>query len=213
MDYELLRGLSDEDRRAVLATATRRRFRRGEVLFHEGDPGDTFHQIAKGHVAIRVSTPSGDVGTLAVLGLGEGFGEQCLLDPHARRTATAVAIEATETLVLTRDQFADLRARHHTVDDLLLVHLARQVRRLSEQMIEALYLSADKRVLRRLLDAHLLFDGDVVPLTQEDLATMAGTTRPTANRVLQRAADDGMVVLGRGKVEVLDRDALASRAR
>ena len=52
----------------------------------------------------------------------------------------------------------------------------------------------------------------VVPLRQDDLATMVGTTRPTANRVLQQLVDDGLVTLGRGRIEIDDLDALAARA-
>lgn len=213
MEYALLQGLGEDDRRAVLAAAVRRRFKKGEVVFHEGEPGDTFHHIAKGRVAIRISTPTGDVATLRVLGPGDLFGEQCLLDDDARRTATVVALEPVETLALTRDEFQGLRAEHASVDDVLVRHLANQVRRLSDQVAESLYVSAEKRVLRRLLEVETMWGGGVVPLTQEDLATMAGTARPTANRVLQAAASDGLVALGRGKVEVLDRAGVEKRAR
>lgn len=212
-DYALLQGLDDDDRRAVLAAAVRRRYKRNEVVFHEGEPGDTFHHLAKGRVAIRASTPSGDIATLRVLGPGDLFGEQCLLDDAARRTATVVALEPVETLVLTRQQFEALRADHASVDDILIRHLATQVRRLSDQVTESLYVSAEKRVLRRLLEVETMWGGGIVPLTQEDLATMAGTARPTANRVLQAAAADGLVSLGRAKVEVLDRAGLEQRAR
>jgi len=213
VEYALLQGLGEDDRRAVLSAAVRRRFKRGEVVFHEGEPGDTFHHIAKGRVAIRVSTPSGEVATLRVLGPGDLFGEHCLLDERSRRSATVVALEPVETLALTRDQFESLRAEHASVDDILIRHLATQVRRLSDQVAESLYVSADKRVLRRLLEVETMWGGGVVPLTQEELATMAGTARPTANRVLQTAAADGLVSLGRGKVQVLDRARLEKRAR
>lgn len=213
MEYALLQGLADEDRRAVLATAVRRRFKRGEVVFHEGEPGDTVHHLAKGRVAIRVSIASGDVATLRVLGPGDLFGEQCLLDPASRRSATIVALEPVETLALTRDQFEGLRASHASVNDILIRHLATQVRRLNQQVVESLYVSADKRVLRRLLEVETMWGRGVVPLTQENLATMAGTARPTANRVLQAAAADGLLALRRGKVEVLDRAELEKRTR
>lgn len=213
MDFELLSGLREEDRRAVLSTANRRRFKRNEIVFHEGDPGDTFHLIAKGRVAVRVSTPSGDVATLAVLGAGDGFGEGVFLDPSARRTASIQALESTETLGLARGPFEDLRRTHPTVEDLLLQHMARQVRRLSSQLTEALYIAADTRVLRRLLNLNEIYAGGEIPLTQEDLATMAGTTRPTANRALQAAVAAGAVELSRGRMSVVDRAILERLAR
>jgi CRP/FNR family cyclic AMP-dependent transcriptional regulator len=213
VEYEILAGLDDADRRAVLAACTRRRYARGEVVFHQHDLGDTFHHIASGRVTIQVTTSRGDVATIAVLGRGEGFGEQALLGPGQRRTASAVALEATETLVLSRSQFEDLRARHPTVDDLLLAHLARQVRRLTDLLVDTLFLPAEKRVLRRLLDLEELYDGAEIAVTQEELASMAGTTRPTANRVLQAAVDAGELTASRGRLRVVDRESLARRAR
>ncbi|MBA2282095.1 MAG: Crp/Fnr family transcriptional regulator [Acidimicrobiia bacterium] len=213
MEFDLLAGLGEADRRAVLAVAVRRRYKRGDIIFHADDPGDSFHLLAKGRVAIRVGTPAGDVATLTVLGVGQGFGEQALLSVESRRSATAVALEPAETLRLGHADFDELRARQPTVERLLLDHVAGQVRRLSEQLVEALYLPAEKRVLRRLLELDELYDGGEIALTQDDLASMAGTTRPTANRVLQGVVADGLVAVARGKLDVVDRGALAQRAR
>jgi CRP-like cAMP-binding protein len=79
-----------------------------------------------------------------------------------------------------------------------------------------MFVPADTRVLRRLIAvAQQLGEngGTVITLTQDDLASMAGTTRPTANRVLKRAEADGLLRLARGRIEILDTDALAHRAR
>lgn len=210
--------LGDEERREVLAAARRRRFKRGEVVFHEGDPGDSLHVIDKGHVAVRMTTPLGDVATLTVLKAGEAFGEGALLSDDARRTASAVALEATETRSLGRLEFERLRRSNPAVNDFLVQALAAQVRRLSEHLTEALYVPAETRVLRRVLwlsQQYGATDGQpgVVPLTQDDLASMAGTARPTANRVLKAAEEAGILAVGRGRVEVLDPDALARKAR
>jgi len=212
MEFEILAGLDEADRRAVLATCSRHRYRRGEVVFHEHDIGDTFHHIASGRVTVRVSSARGDVATMAVLGRGDGFGEQALLEPGQRRMASVVALEATETLVLSKAQFEDLRARQPTVDDLLIQHLARQVRRLTELHLDALFVPAEKRVLKRLAELDELYSGGEITVTQEDLALMAGTTRPTANRAIQGAVDAGEVSSTRGRVHVLDRVALCRRA-
>ncbi|HEY6532835.1 MAG TPA: Crp/Fnr family transcriptional regulator [Acidimicrobiales bacterium] len=208
--------LPEEARRALLASARRRRFGRGEVVFHEGDPGDSLHVIEKGHVAIRVSTPLGDVLTLVLLGPGEAFGEQALLgSPH--RTASAVAVEGAETRVVLGDQFAELRRENPAVTELLVEVLAAQVRRLSSHLLEALYVPAESRILRRLCNVTDSYASDdaspvVVPVTQQELAAMAGTTRPTVNRVLQSLQDDGIVELGRGRTTVLDPDRLRKAA-
>ena len=76
--------VSDEQARAFLALARRRRFKRGEVVFHEGDPGDTLRLVDRGHLAVRVTTPLGDTATLRVLGPGDYFGELAVVSPAPR---------------------------------------------------------------------------------------------------------------------------------
>jgi CRP-like cAMP-binding protein len=218
VEHRLLAALNEDDRRSVLARMSRRGFRRHDTLFHEGDPGDSLHLIEKGRVAIRMATRDGDVATLAVLGRGDSFGEQALIGPLAARTASAVALEAVETRVLHRNDFAELRRAHPSVERLLVDLLAEQVRRLSAQLIDALYLPVEQRVVRRLADVAALYATDdgltvEVPLRQEDLASLAGTTRPTTNRVLQQLQDDELVSLQRGRLVVLDLDALERRGR
>jgi CRP-like cAMP-binding protein len=216
--WELLDGLADTEVQALLSIARRRKFARGEVVFHEHDPADTLHLVDRGRFAVRVATPLGDTAILAILGPGDMFGELSLLgDPDARRSATVAALEPGETRSVHRLDFERLRATHPETAAVLISILSGQVRRLSRHLLEALYVPADKRVLRRLLELGDLYaaeDGTtVVPLTQEDLAGLAGTSRATVNRVLREEEARGSVKLSRGRTTVLDREALARRGR
>jgi CRP-like cAMP-binding protein len=215
--FALLDVLSEDERRGVLATARRRKFRRNEVLFHEGDPGDTLHLVARGHVAIRIHTPLGDVATVRIVRPGEFFGELAVVMPGPRN-ATALALDAVETMSLDRAQFAELRQQYAKVEEVLVGALATEVRRLAAQLVDAMYVPVDKRVWRRVRDLAEIFgaDGDLadeIPLTQEVLAQLTGCTRSTANRVLRAGEDDGVIRMARGKLEILQPDALARRAR
>jgi CRP/FNR family transcriptional regulator, cyclic AMP receptor protein len=210
--FDLL-GLEEPVRREVLAVAAWRRFNRGVVLFHEGEAGGSLYVLMRGQVAVRVTTPDGDTATLNVIGPGAAFGELSLLDPATTRTATVQAIEPAQTLVLQRADFERLRRSYPSVDRLLVEYLAAQVRRLSERLTEALCLEARTRVLRRLLDLDAVFDSRPVPVTQEEISTMAGTTRPTVNRVMQDLAQAGIIELRRGRFMVVDSTALARAAR
>ncbi len=216
MEWPLLSSLSPPDRARVVAAARRRRFARAEVVFHEGDPGDAMHLVETGHVAVRVTTPQGDVATLRVLGPGDFFGELALLS-SGPRSATVAAVEAATTRVLHRHDLDVLRREHPAVERLLLDATVAEVRRLSSQLAESLYVPVPKRVRRRLLELHALYGGGeqpvTVPLSQEDLAGLAGSTRPTVNKVLQDLQAAGVVRVGRGRIEVLDAAALARRAR
>jgi len=216
--WELLSGLSDDDRRRVLSTARRRRYGRREVVFHEGDPGDTLHLIDKGRVAVRITTPLGEVATMVVLGPGDVLGELALVGAGGRRSAGAVALEKTETLALHRDEFDELRRRHPSVEGLLVAALTAQVTRLSALLVEALYVPADKRVARRLVDLTAVYDegspdGIAITVTQDDLASLAGTSRATANRVVGELEQAGALAVSRGRITVIDDGVLARRAR
>jgi CRP/FNR family cyclic AMP-dependent transcriptional regulator len=217
MTRSLLDDLDGLDRRELVAAARRRRFGRGEVVFHEGDPGDSLHLIVKGYVAVRATTRLGDVVTLAVLGPGQPFGELALLTGDAERTATAVALDAVETLSWRRPHVEELRASSPDVDRFLLEVLAEQVQRLSGLLVEAMHLPVEARLVNRLAALVELYDPDAdtvtLPVTQEDLASLAGTTRPTANRVLKGLEADGLIELARGRTIVVDRDGLARAAR
>ena len=208
----MLEGLSEHEVRRLIASARRRRFARQEVLFHEGDPATTVHLIAKGRIAIRVTTPQGDVATVDLVLAGDVVGELALLSPGRRRGATAVAMEPTETLSIDETTFSSLRREDPAVSDFLVQLLAARVHRLTERLLEALYLPAEVRLWRRILELADVY-GDVVPLTQEDLAGLAGTTRATVNRALRREEKLGTITLGRGRVTVVDHAGLTRRSR
>ena len=208
----MLEGLPKEDVRRLIASARRRRLARQEVLFHEGDPATTVHLVAKGRIAVRVTTPQGDVATVDLVLTGDVVGELALLSPGRRRGATAVAMEPTETLSIDETTFSALRRDDPAVSDFLVQLLAARVHRLTDRLLEALYLPAEIRLWRRILELSDVY-GDVVPLTQEDLAGLAGTTRATVNRALRREEKLGTIALGRGRVSVIDRAGLARRSR
>ena len=216
MEWPLLAGVSPDDIRRALAVGRRRTFVRNEVVFHRGDPADSLHLIRKGHFAARIVTPLGDLVTLAVQAPGESFGELALLAEGGVRTATVAALEPAETLSINREDFRRLAAREPTVNAILVLLLAEQVRRLTERLIEAHTVAAEQRVLRRLLELAARYPAGggsaVVPLTQEDIAGLAGTSRATVNRVLREQEKLGALELGRGRTTIVDLDALSRLA-
>ena len=217
MEWPLLADLPQEDVRALLSISRRRTFRRGEVVFHRDDPADSLQLIVRGRFGARVMTPLGEEVLLDVMGPGRSFGELAVLEPGSRRSATVSALEDGETRSVFRDDFIRLEREHPEVKDVLLRLLADQLRRASDRLVEAHYVDADTRVRRRLLelaDAYRSGPGAaVVPLTQEDVAAMAGTSRATVNRVLRDEQRRGAVALARGRVSVLERGELERRCR
>jgi CRP/FNR family cyclic AMP-dependent transcriptional regulator len=217
MKWPLLEVLEETERRGLLAAARRRRFGKGEVIFHEGDPGETLHLVDKGQIGMRVHTPLGDVAMVRVLGPGEFFGELTVVSPGPRN-ATAVALTPAETLSVRREQFADLRSRFPEIERVLVEALVHEVRRLATQVVEATYVPAEKRVWRQLDALRTTFGGadepsNTLPITQEVLAELAGCTRPTVNQVLRAGQDEGAIQLHRGRIDVVRPDLLSRHVR
>ncbi len=216
VEWRLLAGIPPADVRAALALARRRTFARGEVVFHRGDPADTVHLVVKGRFDVRVTTRFGDVVALGICGPGDAFGELALL-AGGERSATVSALEPAETLSLRRDALERLTRELPSVNVALVRLLAAQVERLSELLVEAYTVDADARVARRLLELSATYGpaggGADVPLTQEEIAELAGASRATVNRVLRGLEREGAVRLRRGRTVVVDLEALERRAR
>jgi CRP/FNR family cyclic AMP-dependent transcriptional regulator len=202
MEWHLFADVPAEDVRRLLAIARRRTFARGEIVFHRDDPANALHLIVAGRFGVSITTPLGETALLAVRGPGDAFGELALVSGgETLRSATVAALEPAETRSVFRDDFARLRREHPAVDAVLTAILAERVRRLSERLTEAHYLPADARVLRRLDELAELYGG-AVPLPQEALAELAGTSRATVNRVLREQEKQGRLRLGRAKIVV-----------
>ncbi len=197
----------------------RRRFRRGEAIFHLGDPGDALFLIVSGAVKISLPTEDGGEAILATLRPGEIFGELALLD-GAPRSASAAAMEPTEVLVLARSRFEELVEAVPAMRTALLRTLAAEIRRLTEQVAELHFLDIPARLAARLLrlteeagtrqaDGTIRLDGR---LSQGELAAMIGATRQTVNRYLGSFAAAGLLRLERDAIVVVDPAGLARTA-
>lgn len=215
MQWRIFAGLPEEDVRAMLSLARRSTYRRGEVVFHRHDPADAMHLVTKGRFDVRIATPLGDEVALAIWGPGDIFGELAVLTDRAR-TATVTALEPGETLVVRGSELRRLAQRHPSLDEVLVRVLAERVAFLSERLVEAYTVDAETRVARRVLELARVYGGGapvVIPLIQDELAALAGTSRATVNRVLRDAERRGFVELGRGRTILLDAEGMARLAR
>lgn len=194
----------------------RRTYRRNQYLWNQGDDGARLVVVASGLVKVVLSSEHGDEVLLATLGPGETLGELALLD-GAPRSAAVVAVEPTTVLTLSRETVLGLLSNQPTVLDALLRSLGGLVRRLTEQTGDLVFLDLGGRLAKllvRLAEAHREPGRPAVVdlgLSQSDLASMVGATRPAVNRVLQSMAARGMITMD-GRVIVL-RDVAALRRR
>lgn len=214
----LFQGVLPADLDQLARTMVRRRYRRNEVIFHEGDPGNSLHVLVEGRVKISRESPDGEEAIVVTLGPGESFGELVLLD-GAPRSAKASAMEATETLTMTRAAFSALVNGSDPFRWHLLGGIAHRIRRLTDQLTEVHFLDLTGRLALQMTrlaeEAAPGQEADVAlrpTLTQSDLAAMIGGTRQRVNQILGDFADEGLVKQESGRIIVCDLERLRGRA-
>jgi CRP/FNR family cyclic AMP-dependent transcriptional regulator len=215
----LFAALDDEAAEALHANMTRAELARGEVLFHEGDPGDRLYVIVEGKVKLGRTSGDGRENLLAILGPGEMFGELSLFDPGPRN-ATATAVSDAVLIRLGSEDLVTWLTGRPDVSRQLLRALARRLRRTNENLADLVFSDVPGRVAKALLDLSERFgrptdDGLRVAhdLTQEELAQLVGASRETVNKALADFASRGWLRLEARAVVLLDIDRLRKRAR
>jgi len=214
----LFRDVGDPGLTLLAGSMRARRYRRNEVVFHQGDPGDSLYVIVAGSVKIVLPSPEGDEAIIATLRRGDFFGELALLD-GAEHSASATALEPTETLVLSRDAFLRLVDAERGLRTALLSSLAGELRRLTRHVEELHFLDLAGRLAMRLVNLATEAQPDGAndvrlawPFTQSDLAAMIGGTRQSVNRLLNELVDDGVIRLEGDELVIPDLALLRRRA-
>jgi CRP/FNR family transcriptional regulator/CRP/FNR family cyclic AMP-dependent transcriptional regulator len=211
----LFAGLDEDELESIARQMRSRRFRNGETIFHQDDPGDALHVVTMGAVKIVLpSAEDGEPAIMATLRPGDFFGALALLD-GAPRSATAVALGKTETLVLRREAFLELVDTDHTLRVALLASLSREIRSITAHVQDLHFLDLPgrlaKRILREAAGRPPEPDGSVLlawPYTQSELAGMIGGSRQSVNRLLADLVDEGLIELRRDALVIPDPAAL-----
>ncbi len=203
-----------------------RTHRTGEVVVHQGDPGEVLHVVTSGSVRLLLLSPNGDDAILATLHAPAFLGELALLDRGVQAT-TAVALEATDTLIVPRATFEELMGERAAAREVVLAALAGEVRRLTARVEALHFLDVPGRVAEVLLglaedhgrrleasadtpSGALRIDGR---LTQGDLAGMVDSSRQSVNQALAELGGEGIIRFERDGIVILAPDRLARRAR
>jgi len=207
-------GLGAGEADALARRGTVRTFARGQALCHAGQVADRVLLLRSGRVKVSAATVFGREVVLAFRGPGELVGELAALD-GAPRSATVVALEPVETLVLTHEAFDAFLDEHPRVLRVLLQVLVERLRDADAKRVEFAAFDTLGRVAIRLLELCERFgevaDGHVdvqLPLSQEELAGWSGASLESVTRALQTMRTLGWIETRRRRIRVLDVDAL-----
>ena len=208
-----LGGLDDVDLHEVHALARARGFAQGEVVVSAGAPADAFLVVASGTLKWSRPTPAGKEVVLDLLGPGDVCGGLPLLGDRVHADDIQGQTPGC-LLVFGAASFAQVLDRYPAVTRCVLEVLAERLAKAHDVIRSLSVASVEDRlcsVLAR-LSVHLGDGRDAVrlPLTQQDLAGMVGSTVETVNRVLSRLRKRGIVDTGRGWVRVTNPGALVA---
>lgn len=206
----LFQGLNERALERLVQDVCQHTVEAGELLFLQGDPGHTCHIIERGKLRVFVLGEDGRELSVRILGPGEIVGEMALFDDQPR-SASVEALEETHTLELHRDVFIQYVRDHPSLALSLLSGLSERLRKVTTDAEELASLTVSERLMRRLQRLSEWAGAPTrggtritLPLTQEELATLVGTSRESVNRALVRLRRDGRVELRDGWIVLSD---------
>jgi CRP-like cAMP-binding protein len=201
------------ERRALMRT-----FKRRSLIYLPDEPGQSVLVLARGRVKIKDVTPDGKETILAFIDEGEPFGELALLDDEPR-CEYAEAVVDSQVLVIPRDDLLWLMGQRPDVALSVTKLVGLRRRRIENRLRNVLFLPSRERLVRllqELVETYGVRRGNRyeigLPLSHQELAGLIGVTRETVTVVLGQLQRDGLILVRRCRITVLDRQRLVGEA-
>lgn len=213
----LFARLTEQELQALAEDFVTCTLRQGDIIFHQGEPGQMLYLIGAGRVRIYMLQEDGQEMSVVLMGPGNIFGEFALID-DLPRSASAVALQDTLLFALSRERYREHLRRCPQLALNFLAILSSKLRYTTDQAGILASLDVGSRVALKLLELAQSYgvaepDGVRidVPITQEELASMIGATRESTNKTLSTFRRQGLVKLQNGYIYVLDPGGLRDR--
>ena len=208
---ELFSSLPPESLDAIAAQGIERTYKKGQILFSAGDEGDSLFVVLEGAVK---GYATADDGTELIVGIFEPpsiFGEVAVGD-GGPRSATIEVVAPTRVFILARSRFLAALGKHRELVEAYIAQLAAMIRSLQTKTESLVFLDLQGRVAKLLLEllADRSADGRSLDLnmTQGELASMVGGSRPSVNQVLKTLEGRGYIAIDGKQVIINDIDSL-----
>jgi CRP-like cAMP-binding protein len=173
------------------------KYRKGHVIFSQGDTGDAVFYVQKGKVKITVVSEQGKEAVIAILGTDDFFGEGCLAG-QAQRISTVTTM--TEAVIARLERSAIIRVIHEepTFSEMFIAHLLGRNLRVEADLVDQLFNSSEKRLARLLLllanfGKESKPEPIIAKISQETLAEMIGTTRSRVSFFMNKFRELGFI--------------------
>src|SRR5208282_1830205 len=180
-------------------------YRKGQIVYRQGDPADSVFYIQSGKVKKTVVSEHGKEAVVALLGTGDFFGEGCMTG-QPLRLATVSAMTECVIVRITKADITRVIHEEPAFAELFIAHLLARNLRVEEDLVDQLFNSSEKRLARvLLLLANFGKEGGPEPVvgkfSQELLAEMVGTTRSRVSQFMNKFRKLGYIKYN-GKLEI-----------
>jgi CRP/FNR family transcriptional regulator, cyclic AMP receptor protein len=209
---ELFAGLDEVLLGTVVAELREERYRRGDILFSEGDTPDALYVVVDGRIAIANKSVDGRESVVALMEAGDLFGEMGLFDGGGR-SAEARALETSNVYEIPYEPIQQLFRDHPNLLWRVVEMLARRLRAMDEALADSVFLDVTGRTAKRLLELAGDSDEFVLPITQEELAGLVGASRERVNKAIASFIRLGWIEQIDRRYLITNRQQLEIRAR
>lgn len=173
------------------------RYRKGQVVYSQGEPADAIFFIQRGKVKITVVSAQGKEAVIALLGANDFFGEGCLAG-QKQRIATVTSMTDAVIARLEKAGVVSVIHQEPLFAEMFIAHLLARTIRVEADLVDQLFNSSEKRLARLLLLlANFGNAGEPEPMitkiSQETLAEMVGTTRSRVSLFMNRFRKLGFI--------------------
>lgn len=210
----LFQDLSVAELETIAPLFVERKYKKGTILFFEGDSGDEFFLIQTGVVKIYRIDNAKEI-ILALFRDGDFFGEMSLMQKGLTRSATAEMLEAGSIYTLVRSEFYQFMERSPKLSLRLLEVTMERLRKANEQIYDLTFLDVRTRTIKtiyRLSEEYGIVKPNGIlinmKLTHQQLANMVGTVRESVTKVLQELQEDGTITIDKKFIMIRNLDGL-----
>ena len=212
--FSLFSSLNADDVAPLLPLLVERRYRRGQLLFVEGEIGSSVYFVLSGQVKLSQSTIAGEKQILDWCGPYDCFAEVLLLESGSY-PATAEVIKDSTLLVLNNEIMPQILKTNPVLSVAVIRTLSRRLR-LAQEFIRILTNRSTTGILAALflrLARPAITPGQPIfvdaSLTHRDLASMIGTSRECVNRAINGWKRSGILKLVDDRLEIMKPNELA----
>ena len=203
-------GLGKDQLSEIAAFAAPHHFKKGEFIFHQGDPPNFFYVVQQGIVKTYKVSAFGKHIIVKIASFGDTLNASALFgDKHF---VSAQAIDEVVVLSIRKKEYLSLVNKYPLIAMNIVTILGKGLDNEYERILDLVGETVEHRLCNFLFMLFIKF-GTTLSLTREELAELAGTTTETAIRVLSRLKTAGIISSTRGKIIILNQAKLQALAQ